>query len=103
MGDQEKHAKVLKTLETHLIAIDGLIAVDQIKKAFKYGLDAIAERDALRKDCYIVPKGAPNRKEEIILHNLICRDAEVSDCEEAAEIAKVLVKAGYTRKEAEAR
>ena len=50
-----------------------------------------------RKDCYIIPKGKEDRKEEIILHNLICRDANVSDCEEADRIAKVLVKAGYVR------
>jgi hypothetical protein len=63
----------------------------------KYLNGEVVEPMELHKENFIIPKGHDNEEEHRILHNLICRDANVSDCEEADKIAEVIIKAGYTR------
>jgi hypothetical protein len=57
------------------------------------------EIEELKTNNFIIPKGHDDKEEHRILHNLICRDANISDCEEADRIAEVIIKAGYKRKE----
>ena len=88
-----KRRRIHKHINKYVKEIDG--AFNQCHDSFlawhlKYDKE-------MREQNYWIPKGEENRKEEIILHNLLCRDANVMDCELADEIAKVLVKAGYKR------
>ncbi len=77
--------------ETYNFFIESLLSAGYVKL------------DNIHKENYIIPKGDENNKEQIILHNLICRDADVSDCEEADKIAEVIIKAGYVRKSGNAK